>query len=151
MNTPTPHAPQNYQDLDEATALLALWYAVNTSLSAFYKLYKHAGSAKSALSEPVSTWQALSIHAAHVGRVADVADVLAFVGRVGEQVAQGAYGVLTVLDDDYPDALHELYDPPPCCFIGAMWQGCPTHKSPLLVAENPRPTPKKSPLTWLNT
>lgn len=113
MNAPTP---QSYQDLDEATALLALWYVVNTSLSAFYKLYKHAGSAKSALSEPVSTWQALSIHAAHVGRVADVADVLAFVGRVGEQVAQGAYGVLTLLDDDYPDALHELYDPPPVLF-----------------------------------
>lgn len=115
-NTMNAHAPQSYQDLDEATALLALWYAVNTSLSAFYKLYNHAGSAKSALSEPVSTWQALNIHAAHVGRVADMADVLAFVGRVGEQVAQGAYGVLTLLDDDYPDALHELYDPPPVLF-----------------------------------
>ncbi len=114
MNLSAP--PKHYHDLDEASALLALWYVVNTSLSAFYKLYRHSGSAKSALCEPVSTWQALDIHAAHLKRVSDMADVLAFVYHTKTQVSRGAFLVLTFLDDDYPKALHELYDPPPVLF-----------------------------------
>lgn len=114
MNLTAP--PTHYHDLDERHALLALWYVVNTSLSAFYKLYRHSGSAKSALCEPISTWQTLDIHAAHLKRVGDVADVLAFVCHTKTQVSCGAFLVLTFLDDNYPKALHELYDPPPVLF-----------------------------------
>lgn len=54
-----------YLDFDDKTAILALWYIVNTSLSAFTKLTTHFGDAKQALIAELSQWQALGLHQKH--------------------------------------------------------------------------------------
>lgn len=105
-----------YQDLDNHSATLALWYIVNTSLSSYYKLMTAFADAKSALMQSVSAWRALSIHAAHLKRFEDSDDVYAFVRRVTDYVARGAYGVLFLDDDNYPGQLQDIYDPPPVLF-----------------------------------
>lgn len=106
----------SYQDLDDKQATLALWYIVNTSLTAFYKLIDAFDNAKNALTQPQTAWQTLGIHTAHIKRWSDVADTLAFVGRIRDEWQRGAYGVLFVGDDEYPSQLSEIYDPPPVLF-----------------------------------
>lgn len=108
----------NYHDLDEKIAVLALWYVVNTSLSAFYKLISHFGDARTALTDG-DEWRTLGVHQAHIARHQDMSDVMAFVARVWHEWQVGQYGVLFVSDDDYPDMLREIYDPPPVLF----WRG----------------------------
>ncbi|OOR88172.1 DNA protecting protein DprA [Moraxella caviae] len=106
----------SYQTLDAHTKTLALWYIVNTSLQSYYKLIESFGGAEQALEADVSAWQALSLHKAHIGRYQDAQDVLAFVDKVQNDVARGAYGALYQGDAAYPDALDEIYDPPPVLF-----------------------------------
>ena len=102
-----------YSHLDEKQAVLALWYAVNTSLVAYYKLVEGFGSAKSALCQSIQAWQTVGVHNAHQKRHTDSADVLAFLAKIGEQVEQGAYQLVFTTDDDYPESLTVIYDPPP--------------------------------------
>lgn len=131
--------PQNYQVLDESLATLALWYCVNTSLSAFYKLFHEFGSCLSALEQPVSVWQALGIHKAHIKRYQDVADTLAFVEHTWQKRQSGAYGILFLNDDAYPSQLKEIYDPPPVLF----YQGEATRLSDkqIAIVGSRHPTP----------
>lgn len=110
----------SYQQLSTHSAVLALWYIVNTSLSSYYKLIDAFGDAYSALSMTVGDWRALSLHSAHIKRFEDADDVLAFVSRVLDEVSYGAYRVLFVGDDDYPVQLINIYDPPPVLF----YRGC---------------------------
>lgn len=106
----------SYDALDERQAILGLWYVVNTSLTAYHKLTQAFGCAKSALTRPLDDWQKLGIHTAHQKRLGDPADVLAFLAKITEQVGQGAYALLWMEDDAYPDALKAIYDPPPVLF-----------------------------------
>lgn len=106
----------NYKDLDAQMATLALWYIVNTSLSAYYKLIEQFGEAYHALNTSSQAWQALGIHTAHIKRYQDVSDVLAFIERISTHSQQGAYGIVYLGDDAYPDTLTQIYDPPPVLF-----------------------------------
>lgn len=106
----------SYQAFDDKQAVLALWYIVNTSLTAFYKLVAHCGDAKAVLLSDPAVWQGLGIHAAHQKRWQDAVDVTAFVDKVAYDVGCGSYGLLIVGDAAYPSALAELYDPPPVLF-----------------------------------
>lgn len=105
-----------YETLGDQRAILALWYVVNTSLTAYYKLIHAFGSAKAALCQPTQAWQTLGVHTAHQKRHADSADVLAFLSKTDEQVAYGAYQLLFCDDDAYPDGLQAVYDPSPVLF-----------------------------------
>lgn len=105
-----------YDELSDRQASLALWYVVNTSLTAYYKLVGAFGSAKSVLSETVASWQGVGVHTSHQKRLSDPQDVLAFLAKIDEQVKQGAYGLLFLDDKDYPDSLTHIYDPPPVLF-----------------------------------
>ncbi|WP_066801754.1 DNA-processing protein DprA [Moraxella oblonga] len=104
-----------YEHLDKKSATLALWYVVNTSLTAFYKLITHYGDVKSALCQH-DDWQTLNIHKAHIARSLDGDDVLAFVAKVENDRQRGIYDTLFVDDESYPHQLLELYDPPPVLF-----------------------------------
>lgn len=105
----------SYQRLGDNQATLALWYVVNTSLTAYHKLTQAFGCAKSALMAGAD-WQGFGIHQAHSQRLSDSADVLAWLDKTDEQMAQGAYGVLCMDDEHYPNMLTQLYDPPPVLF-----------------------------------
>lgn len=119
----------SYQELDDNQATLALWYIVNTSLSAFYKLTDAFGCAKNALA-CAEAWQELTIHPAHRQRLCNDQDVLAFLAKVAKQSAQGAYQLLFVGDENYPQALTAIYDPPPVLF----YQGVVTRLSDSQIA-----------------
>lgn len=107
---------KDYQALDENTATLALWYVVNASLTAFYKLTKQFGMAKEALCQDRSDWQALGIHSAHITRHQDTADVMAVLDRLYGECERGGYGMLFTNDKHYPTMLGQIYDPPPVLF-----------------------------------
>lgn len=96
--------------------MLALWYITNTSLISYYKLVNHCGDAASALSQNQSVWKSLGIHAAHIKRWQDVNDVLAFLDKVRHDVELKIYGIVYVSDEDYPETLKSIYDPPPVLF-----------------------------------
>lgn len=106
----------SYQTLDETFATLALWYVVNTSLTAFYKLTEQFGGAKQALTEGLGAWQELGVHNAHIKRWQDVDDVMAMVTRLHDEAGRGAYGMLLMDDERYPEMLRQMYDPPPVLF-----------------------------------
>lgn len=105
----------NYESLDNHSATLALWYVVNTSLTAFYKLITHYGDAKTALIHHAD-WHTFKIHKAHIARSSDIEDVVALVTKVHAESQRGSYGMIFVGDEHYPPQLSELYDPPPVLF-----------------------------------
>lgn len=106
----------DYGHLSERWAVVALWYVVNTSLTAYYKLMDAFGSAKSALCQPKNAWQDVGVHISHQKRHADGADVLAFLAKIEQEMGYGAYQLVLLGDDVYPESLTAIYDPPPVLF-----------------------------------
>lgn len=96
--------------------MLALWYVTNASLISYRKLSERFGEAKSALTAAKADWQALGIHAAHIDRWQDEANTLAFIDKVAHDVSIGSYSMCFLGDEDYPQALMAIYDPPPVLF-----------------------------------
>lgn len=96
--------------------MLALWYVTNASLISYRKLSEHFGDAKSALTAAKGDWQALGIHAAHIERWQDEANTLAFIDKVANDVSIGSYAMCFLGDEDYPQTLMAIYDPPPVLF-----------------------------------
>lgn len=107
---------QAYQALTGRWAVLALWYIVNTSLIAYYKLLERFGGASQALLATRTAWQELGIHTAHLNRWQDATDVLAFIDRVQKELSINTYHLLDTSDEAYPSQLLQLYDPPPVLF-----------------------------------
>ena len=105
-----------YQSLNATSAILALWYVTNTSLSAFYKLTEQFGDAKQALMAELTKWQELGVHNAHIKRWQDADDVMAMVDGLYDESERGTYGMLFMDDERYPDMLRQIYDPPPVLF-----------------------------------
>lgn len=105
-----------YQSLNATSAILALWYVTNTSLSAFYKLTEQFGDAKQALMAELTKWQELGVHNAHIKRCQDADDVMAMVDGLYDESERGTYGMLFMDDERYPDMLRQIYDPPPVLF-----------------------------------
>lgn len=132
---------KTYDSLDVRMATLALWYIVNTSLTAFYKLTRHYGDAKSALLHHAD-WHTLNIHKAHIARSLDGDDVLAFLEKVNEQY-QRAYGMLLVGDELYPSQLIELYDPPPVLFYQGNAKRLSDTQIAIVGSRNPTPHAQK--------
>lgn len=97
-------------------ATLALWYCVNTSLVSYYKLIEAFHTPVHALLAGAFAWQKLGINKNHIKRLEDTASVDAFLHGVHEQVEKNIFGLMVLGDDDYPQALNELYDPPPVLF-----------------------------------
>lgn len=83
-----------YQSLNATSAILALWYVTNTSLSAFCKLTEQFGDAKQALMAELTKWQELGVHNAHIKRCQDADDVMAMVDGLYDESERGTYGML---------------------------------------------------------
>ncbi|OOS24070.1 DNA protecting protein DprA [Moraxella porci DSM 25326] len=105
-----------YATVTRQQSMLALWYVTNASLISYRKLSERFGDAKSALTAAKSDWQALGIHAAHIDRWQDEANTLAFIDKVAHDVSIGSYSMCFLGDEDYPQALMAIYDPPPVLF-----------------------------------
>lgn len=105
-----------YATVTRQQSMLALWYVTNASLISYRKLSERFGDAKSALTATKADWQALGIHAAHIDRWQDEANTLAFIDKVAHDVSIGSYSMCFLDDEDYPQALMAIYDPPPVLF-----------------------------------
>ncbi len=105
-----------YATVTRQQSMLALWYVTNASLISYRKLSERFGDAKSALTAAKADWQALGIHAAHIDRWQDEVNTLAFIDKVAHDVSIGSYSMCFLDDEDYPQALMAIYDPPPVLF-----------------------------------
>lgn len=101
---------------DEQRAILALWYEVNASLSAYHKLVTTFGSAQIAWREAVESWRQLKIHRTHLQRHEQSAQTLVTIDKVEQALAKKRYGLLFADQPDYPAQLLKIYDPPPLLF-----------------------------------
>lgn len=105
-----------YASVTPQQSILALWYVTNASLISYRKLSEYFGDAKAALMANKADWQALGIHAAHIDRWQDEANTLAFIEKVAKDVAIGSYAMCFLGDENYPEVLAAIYDPPPVLF-----------------------------------
>lgn len=135
-----------YFDFDEKTAILALWYIVNTSLSAFTKLTTHFETAKQALLADTSHWQALTLHQKHISRWQDGADVLAFVEKIHQGQRVGNFNFVFLGEEAYPKQLLDIYDPPPMLFYQGNIERL--KDSQIAVVGSRKPTPHAEKTTF---
>lgn len=133
-----------YFDFDEKTAILALWYIVNTSLSAFTKLTTHFETAKQALLADTSHWQALTLHQKHISRWQDGADVLAFVEKIHQGQRVGNFNFVFLGEEAYPKQLLDIYDPPPMLFYQGNIKRLKDNQIAVVGSRKPTPHAEKT-------
>lgn len=97
-------------------AILALWYVVNVSLSSYYKLVDYFGSPQEALLADVGAWHKLNIHKSHLERLNDRPSLVSFLTTIDKQCQMGLFNIVYDCDDNYPNALKDIFDPPPLLF-----------------------------------
>ncbi len=100
----------------EQRAILALWYEVNASLSAYHKLISTFDSAKLAWQANVEAWRQLGIHKTHLKRHEQPAQTTASIDKIQQALIEKRYSLLFANQPDYPDQLLQIYDPPPLLF-----------------------------------
>ncbi|MDY3305939.1 DNA-processing protein DprA [Psychrobacter sanguinis] len=132
----------------EQRAILILWQRVNTSLSAFYKLKKHFGSAQSALQQGESKWTTLGIHAKHIARhrKASTETDEDFIADIEKRRAGNEFQVLFQEDSDYPQQLLQLFNPPPLLFYRG--NGSLLNAAQIAIVGSRKPTQKAQKLTF---
>ncbi len=108
--TTSPHLNPNQR------AVLALWYEVNASLSAYHKLIVAFESAEQAWSASFSAWKALGLHQAHLTRHEQQQQTIASIDKIEQALAAEQYQLLFADQADYPAQLLQIYDPPPLLF-----------------------------------
>lgn len=97
-------------------AILALWYEVNASLSAYHKLINSFGNAEQAWAASFSAWKALGIHQAHLKRHEQQAQTVANIDKIEQALASEHYQLLFADQPEFPTQLLQIYDPPPLLF-----------------------------------
>ena len=101
---------------DDQRAVLALWYEVNASLSAYYKLLASFGSAQQAWVATVGAWQQLGIHHTHLKRHEEERQTLESIDNIEQAVQAGEYQLLFADQPEFPAQLLQIFDPPPLLF-----------------------------------
>lgn len=123
-------------------AVITLWQLVNTSLSAYAKLITQFHTAENTLSQPLSAWQNLNLHASHLERFGDyIKDGRhsAFLTTTLQQIQNGEYNVITYDDSRYPTMLKAIFDPPPLLFFRGNLQALSMPQ--LAIVGSRKPTP----------
>ncbi len=100
----------------EQRAILALWYEVNASLSAYHKLISNFDEAQLAWQAKLEAWRQLGIHSTHLKRHEQPEQTQANIDKIQQALTEGRYGLLFADQSDYPAQLLQIYDPPPLLF-----------------------------------
>ena len=132
----------------EQQAILILWQRVNTSLSAFYKLYKFFGSAGQALQATGEDWAKLAIHSKHIERHNSSSKLQdeQFLASVESQIQANVYQLVFMQDKAYPAQLQQLFDPPPVLFYRGNLQRL--HEPQIAIVGSRKPTPAAQKITF---
>ena len=101
---------------DEQRAVLALWYEVNASLSAYAKLLTAFGSAQQAWTAKGGAWQQLGIHHSHLKRHEQSHQTLESIDNIEQALSTGKYQLLFAEQAEFPAQLLQIFDPPPLLF-----------------------------------
>ena len=101
---------------DDQRAVLALWYEVNASLSAYHKLLTSFGSAQQAWAAKVGAWQQLGIHHTHLKRHEETQQTIESIDKIEQAVQAGKYQLLFADQPEFPAQLLQIFDPPPLLF-----------------------------------
>lgn len=101
---------------DDQRAVLALWFEVNASLSAYHKLITSFGHARLAWQAKVEAWRQLGLHHTHLKRHEQPEQTRTSIDNIQQALTEGRYGLLFADQPDYPAQLLQIYDPPPLLF-----------------------------------
>lgn len=101
---------------DEQRAILALWYEVNASLTAYHKLVSAFGSAQQAWSATAGSWKQLGIHHSHLKRHEEHQQTLASLDAIQQALTAGKYQILFAEQPEFPAQLLQIFDAPPLLF-----------------------------------
>ena len=102
---------------DDQRAILALWYEVNASLSAYHKLITAFTSPELAWQAKGEAWKKLGIHHTHLKRHEQPSQTQDNLNKIQQALLEGRYGLLFADQPDYPAQLSHIYDPPPLLFF----------------------------------
>lgn len=101
---------------EEQRASLALWYEVNGSLSAYYKLVSSFASMQQAWTAKLSAWRELGLHHTHLKRHQQTEQTIASIDTIMAALESGEYQLIFADQPQYPTQLLQIYDPPPLLF-----------------------------------
>lgn len=101
---------------DDQRAILALWYEVNASLSAYHKLITSFGSAQQAWAAKAGAWQQLGIHHSHLKRHEAIQQTVDSIDAIEQAIQAGKYQLLFADQSEFPAQLLQIFDPPPLLF-----------------------------------
>lgn len=130
----------------QQSAILALWYRVNASLTAYYKLINAFHSPAAALQASVADWQALGIHKKHLERHGDVTTMQRLVDGCMHSIAKGEFQLICLHEPSYPPQLTQLYDPPPLLFVRG--NVARLQEAQIAIVGSRKPTPHAQKITF---
>lgn len=117
MTTPIKDAtPIKTVLTDHQRATLALWYEVNASLSAYYKLITVFDSPQQAWLVDTESWRQLGIHHTHLKRHDTPEQTRDMIDGIEHAIIAGRYQLIFQDQPEYPAQLMDIYDPPPLLF-----------------------------------
>ena len=131
---------------DDQRAVLALWYEVNASLSAYHKLITSFGYPQLAWQAKVEAWKQLGIHHTHLKRHEQPEQTLANIDKIQQALIDGRYGLLFADDADYPAQLSQIYDPPPLLFYRG--NSARLHQAQIAIVGSRKPTAHAQKITF---
>ncbi|MBE0442386.1 DNA-protecting protein DprA [Psychrobacter sp. FME13] len=131
---------------DDQRAVLALWYEVNASLSAYHKLLTSFGNAELAWQAKVEAWRQLGIHHTHLKRHEQPEQTLTNIEKIQQALIEGRYGLLFADESDYPAQLLQIYDPPPLLFYRG--NRARLHQAQIAIVGSRKPTAHAQKITF---
>lgn len=131
---------------DDQRAILALWYEVNASLSAYHKLVSTFGSAQLAWIAGIEAWRQLGIHHTHLARHEQPEQTQANIDKIQHALLDKKYGLLFADQPDYPAQLSQIYDPPPLLFYRG--DKARLHQAQIAIVGSRKPTAHAQKITF---
>ncbi|MBZ1393250.1 DNA-processing protein DprA [Psychrobacter pacificensis] len=131
---------------DDQRAILALWYEVNASLSAYHKLITTYGDAQLAWQATVGAWKQLGLHHTHLKRHEQPEQTRAAIDKIQQALTDGRYSLLFAGQPDYPAQLLHIYDPPPLLFFRG--NSARLHQAQIAIVGSRKPTAHAQKITF---
>jgi len=130
----------------EQSAILALWYEVNASLSAYHKLITFFGDAQLAWQAKVEAWRQLGIHHTHLKRHEQPEQTLTSIDNIQQALIEERYSLLFADQPNYPAQLLQIYDPPPLLFYRGNSERL--HQAQIAIVGSRKPTAHAQKITF---
>ncbi|WP_352258913.1 DNA-processing protein DprA [Psychrobacter sp. TB55-MNA-CIBAN-0194] len=131
---------------DDQRAVLALWYEVNASLSAYHKLLTSFGNAELAWQAKVEAWRQAGIHHTHLKRHEQPEQTQANIDKIQQALIERRYGLLFADESNYPAQLLQIYDPPPLLFYRG--NHARLHQAQIAIVGSRKPTAHAQKITF---